>query len=421
MNAFGRCFCMKKSKQIPGYEDPIILASETHFTVNEVEALYDLFKKLSSSIIDDGLIHKEEFQLALLRNSSKQNLFADRVFDLFDVKRNGVIEFGEFVRSLSIFHPSAPEAEKITFAFRLYDLRGTGYIAREELCNICKSDTDSLCCKYVLLLWKLKEMVVSLLSESELTLSNDVVESIVDKTMMEADIKGDGKIDLEEWKEFAGRNPTILKSMTLPYLKEITMAFPSFVLHIKETEIEILYLLFKKLSSSLVDDGIISKEEFQLGLFKNSKKQSLIADRVFQLFDLKRDGGIEFEEFVRSLSIFHPEAPHAEKVSFAFQLFDVSQTGFIEREEVKEMILALLKESDLILSDDIIEAIVNKAFEDADFKGDGKIDPEEWMEFVARNPSLLKNMTIPYLKDITTAFPSFVLRPDIEDDINSFL
>ncbi|GAY39312.1 hypothetical protein CUMW_043380 [Citrus unshiu] len=386
-------------KKIPGYEDPIILASETHFTVNEVEALYDLFKKLSSSIIDDGLIHKEEFQLALLRNSSKQNLFADRIFDLFDVKRNGVIEFGEFVRSLSIFHPSAPEAEKITFAFRLYDLRGTGYIAREEL----------------------KEMVVSLLSESELTLSNDVVESIVDKTMMEADIKGDGKIDLEEWTEFAGRNPTILKSMTLPYLKEITMAFPSFVLHIKETEIEILYLLFKKLSSSLVDDGIISKEEFQLGLFKNSKKQSLIADRVFQLFDLKRDGGIEFEEFVRSLSIFHPEAPHAEKVSFAFQLFDVSQTGFIEREEVKEMILALLKESDLILSDDIIEAIVNKAFEDADFKGDGKIDPEEWMEFVARNPSLLKNMTIPYLKDITTAFPSFVLRPDIEDDINSFL
>ncbi|KAL9439607.1 hypothetical protein AB3S75_025131 [Citrus x aurantiifolia] len=204
-------------------------------------------------------------------------------------------------------------------------------------------------------------------------------------------------------------------------LKSVNHAALAAQTHFKETEIEILYLFFKKLSSSLVDDGIISKEEFQLGLFKNRKKQSLIADRVFQLFDLKRDGGIEFEEFVRSLSIFHLEAPHAEKVSFAFQLFDISQTGFIEREEVKEMIIELLKESDLILSDDIIEAIVNKAFEDADFKGDGKIDPEEWMEFVARNPSLLKNMTIPYLKDITTAFPSFVLRPDIEDDINSFL
>lgn len=45
------------------------------------------------------------------------------------------------------------------------------------------------------------------------------------QTMMEADIKGDGKIDLEEWKEFAGRNPAILKSMTLPYLKYVLKAY----------------------------------------------------------------------------------------------------------------------------------------------------------------------------------------------------
>jgi hypothetical protein len=37
-----------------------------------------------------------------------------QIFDLFDVKRNGVIEFGEFVRSLSVFHPRTPESEKTT-------------------------------------------------------------------------------------------------------------------------------------------------------------------------------------------------------------------------------------------------------------------------------------------------------------------
>ncbi|XP_052879150.1 calcineurin B-like protein 4 isoform X3 [Gossypium arboreum] len=190
------CFCLKKVRNKSGYKDPTILASETPFTVNEVKALYDLFKRVSSSIIDDGLIHKEEFQHAVFRNSSKQNLFADRVFDLFDVKHNGVIEFGEFVRSLSVFHPNAPIADKIAFLFRLYDLRQTGYIEGEEL----------------------KEMLLALLGESELVLSNDMVEMIVEKAMVEADSNGDGKIDEEEWREFVKNNPSVLKNMTLPYL-----------------------------------------------------------------------------------------------------------------------------------------------------------------------------------------------------------
>uniref|UniRef100_A0A452ZNH1 Calcineurin B-like protein n=1 Tax=Aegilops tauschii subsp. strangulata TaxID=200361 RepID=A0A452ZNH1_AEGTS len=48
----------RRSRRTPGYEEPTVLASQTSFTVNEVEALYELYKKLSYSIFKDGLIHK---------------------------------------------------------------------------------------------------------------------------------------------------------------------------------------------------------------------------------------------------------------------------------------------------------------------------------------------------------------------------
>ncbi|OMP08610.1 Calcium-binding EF-hand [Corchorus olitorius] len=56
----------------------------------------------------------EELQLALFRNSKNRNLFLDRMFDAFDVNRNGQIDFGEFVRSLAIFHPKTPQETKAT-------------------------------------------------------------------------------------------------------------------------------------------------------------------------------------------------------------------------------------------------------------------------------------------------------------------
>ncbi|KAK8503871.1 hypothetical protein V6N13_021653 [Hibiscus sabdariffa] len=213
------CGSSKSIERVPCYEDPKVLAAETPFTVSEVEALYELFLKLSNSIIADGLIHKEEFQLALFRNKNQMNLFADRIFNLFDVKGNGVIAFGEFVRSLGVFHPNAPVADKIAFAFRLYDLRQTGFIEREEL----------------------KKMVLALLHESDLVLLEDVVETIVDKTFSEADTKGDGRIDPEEWKAFVSKYPSLMKNMTLPYLKDISLAFPSFVVRteIKDSDLSV--------------------------------------------------------------------------------------------------------------------------------------------------------------------------------------
>ncbi|KAH8504497.1 hypothetical protein H0E87_011949 [Populus deltoides] len=112
--AVGNCFEWRPSvnRNRCGFLNIARLADGSRFTVNEVEALYELYKKLSNSIIKDGLIHKEELQLALFQAPHGENLFLDRLFDLFDEKRNGVIEFEEFVHALNVFHPYAPMEEK---------------------------------------------------------------------------------------------------------------------------------------------------------------------------------------------------------------------------------------------------------------------------------------------------------------------
>ncbi|CAL2246928.1 unnamed protein product [Prunus armeniaca] len=71
---------------------------------------------LSAICLSSPMKPDDEFQLALFRTPYGENLFLDK-----------------FVHALNVFHPYGPMDDKIDFAFRLYDLRKTGFIEREEV------------------------------------------------------------------------------------------------------------------------------------------------------------------------------------------------------------------------------------------------------------------------------------------------
>ncbi|KAF9602478.1 hypothetical protein IFM89_028492 [Coptis chinensis] len=122
--------------------------------------------------------------------------------------------------------------------------------------------------KLCMMIWfQLKEMVLALLIESDLTLTEDVVETIVDKTFNDADSKGDGRTNVHQ---MAARASSHKDSGGL------------------EEDIKVDSVGLQQL-------GSVEQEA--------EKVKDLL---VLDLFDVLRNVVIESGEFIRSLGIFHP-------------------------------------------------------------------------------------------------------------------
>jgi EF-hand domain pair len=108
---------------------------------------------------------------------------------VFDEDGGGDVDFQEFVSGLSAFSSKGNKEEKLRFAFKVYDIDRDGYISNGELFIV------------------LKMMVGSNLKDMQL-------QQIVDKTIMEADLDGDGRISFEEFTRMV-ESTDVSMSMTL--------------------------------------------------------------------------------------------------------------------------------------------------------------------------------------------------------------
>lgn len=155
-----------------------------------------------------GSIEKEEFlQIPQIAN----NPLSHRMIAIFDEDGGGTVDFQEFVGGLSAFSNRGGRDEKLRckwlvyliylnfnfgddhiVAFKVYDMDRDGYISNGEL--------------YIVL----KMMVGNNLRDQQL-------QQIVDKTIMEGDKDGDGRLSFDEFTQMVSATD-ILKQMTLEAL-----------------------------------------------------------------------------------------------------------------------------------------------------------------------------------------------------------
>ncbi|EGZ25194.1 hypothetical protein PHYSODRAFT_479256 [Phytophthora sojae] len=339
------------------------------------EAFDNCFRKIIST--NQG-IKSEEYQ--------RINPILNRLFELFDVDKNGMVDFSEISSGLSVFCGGSSE-EKIRAAFALYDYNADGYISMEEMTRYLTS-----------VFRVLKEASPSALPQIDQESPEELGVRTAEQAFAEADLDNDGRLSFPEFRKWYTRSSAanmerliqnnIPEWLSLREVRRLTNLGSFSAQQVLNT--------FAKFTSA---DGTMDKETFRqaFGHFQveSATEQAedrlqMLVDRIFELFDKDNNGLVDFNELASGLSVLCGGS-QTDKVRAAFNLYDVNHDGYISLGEMRLYLTSVFKvlfevnpDSEArmgVTPEELGEITAEQAFVEADLDKDGRLSFSEFSEW----------------------------------------
>lgn len=164
----------------------------TNFNAKQLRQWYKDFVQDCPS----GYMTKEEFKhiYGQFFPAGDPTRFVDYVFNVFDIDKNGVITFKEFILAISITTRGTVE-EKLNWAFSLYDFDSDGYVTREEMLDIVSA--------------------IHRMHGKGDTAERDAAQDKVDRLFTKLDSDNDGKLSREEFCKGFKNDTWIIKALLM--------------------------------------------------------------------------------------------------------------------------------------------------------------------------------------------------------------
>eukprot|EP00736_Rhodelphis_marinus_P007849 Rmarinus@m.1239 len=334
-----------KSSKATTCSSPFLESALSKFEDGDVERIRQTFKSLSVRRTPQApaTIAKSAFLEAF---SVVQYKFADRLFNLFDTKRTGVIDYEEFVCGLSICCRGTVD-EKIEWVFNVHDINDTGSIDREDLTSMLSGIPPSA----------LKMLLIH-------DVENDGLPHLVGNILSEFGKTKPGSLSLPEFKEWIVASDIISVIEAVPPYSQI---FSNALEHLVEKTGESFGGPDKKTKPKLLrtkSESAFMHEEVAVlkQMFKDAAKRSkgktvdkatfltmfplpsLMGERLFTMFDTKKTGVLDCEEFIAGFFLCL-RGSEEKRTKFIFDMYDLRGDGSIHPAELVQMLRHLSYES----------------------------------------------------------------------------